>query len=84
MYITEDLIMILPLTVEFEVIEESIPGGKRYSVGNRHGFGYSAEVVKGSEACETTLALYAVTGFWRKSFTQTDLAAKGLKAECTL
>ncbi len=74
----------MPMKLEFYVVGESIPGGKRYSVGNKHGYGFTAEVINESDACETKLAMYAVTRFWRKVFVQTDLAARGEKAECTL
>ncbi|MEE9303363.1 MAG: hypothetical protein V3U84_06220 [Thiotrichaceae bacterium] len=83
MLIVGGAFVFLPMTLEFYVVEEMIPGGKRYSVGNRHGYGFSAEVVDGADGCRTHVGLYAVTGFWQKTFIQTDRAAKGMDAHCT-
>lgn len=73
----------MPLKMEFFVIEDEIPSGKRYSVGSSQGYAFSADVIGAKDSCNTKLDLYAITGFWRKAFIQTDLAARGLDAECT-
>lgn len=72
----------VPMKADFQVINEELPNGNRYSVRNFVGFGYSADVIDGTDNCETTVNMYAVTGFWRNTFGAVDLAIKGEEPKC--
>jgi hypothetical protein len=74
----------LPMHADFQVIDELLPDGNRYSVRNSMGFGYSADVIAGSPDCETEVRMYAVTAFWKRTFEAVDLAVKGKLAACPL
>ncbi|MCW9058875.1 MAG: hypothetical protein OQL11_08390 [Gammaproteobacteria bacterium] len=72
----------VPMKADFQVINEELPNGNRYSVRNFVGFGYSADVIDGTENCKTTVNMYAVSGFWKNTFSAVDLAIKGGEPKC--
>jgi len=71
-----------PIKADFQVINERLHDGNRYSVRNFVGFAYSADVIIGTQQCETDVQMYAITGFWKKTITAADLAVSGQEVEC--
>lgn len=71
-----------PIETTFQIVEETIPDGKRLSVRNRFGFGYSANITGKSERCESEIKMFGVTGFWEKTFRKVDESAKGNQEKC--
>ena len=51
-------------------------------MGNFVGFGYSADVISNVGDCDTKVQMYAVTGFWKKTFAAVDRAIKGEEKKC--
>ncbi len=72
----------VPMSADFQVVNEQLPDGNRYSVRNFVGFGYSANVIDGGEDCRTRIQMYAVTGLWKNAFTAVDLAVKEQEYDC--
>ncbi len=72
----------VPMRGDFQVVDEQLAKGNRYSVRNFMGFGYSADVVDGGERCETAVNMYAVTGMWKKLFGAVDATVKGQEVKC--
>ncbi len=73
---------LVPMKADFQVINEKLPNGNRYSVRNFVGFGLSANVVSGSSGCETDMQMYAISGFWKKAFVALDKEVNGLNPKC--
>lgn len=71
-----------PIKAGFQVTNERVPDGNRYSVRNPAGFTFSAEVLAGDEYCETRVHMYAINGFWEKTLTAVDQAVNGQQAAC--
>ena len=72
----------VPVKADFQVLNEKIPNGNRYSVRNFVGFGYSADVIPGESGCETIVQMYAVTGMWKKTFAAVDRAISAEEEKC--
>jgi hypothetical protein len=76
----------VPISADFQVINEELPNGNRYSVRNFVGFGYSADVISDaigiSADCETEVRMYAVSGFWRNTFDAVDRAVRNEDSSC--
>ncbi len=73
---------LVPMKADFQVINEKLPNGNRYSVRNFVGFGLSTNVVNDSKTCETEVKMYAISGFWRKAFIAVDQEVNGLNPKC--
>lgn len=71
-----------PMETTFQVVEETIPDGKRLSVRNTFGFGYSADITGKSEQCESEIIMFGVTGLWKRTFGKVDESARGAEVAC--
>ena len=73
----------VPMTMDWSVIKEDIADNKtRYSVGNKLGYGFSAEMESNADDCQTKMTLYGVTEFWKRFFAKVDSAAQGGQPGC--
>ena len=71
-----------PMETTFQIVEETIPDGKRMSVRNNYGFGYSANITGKIGRCESEIKMFGVTGFWKRTFKKVDESAKGNQEKC--
>lgn len=74
----------VPIKADFQVIQEQLLSGKRYSVRNFVGYGFAADVTPALRDCKTVINLYGISSFWRKHFAPVDAAARGQQAQCPL
>ena len=72
----------VPIRADFQVLNEQLQNGNRYSVRNFVGFGYAANVVPGAESCNTEVKMYAITGLWQKTFAAADAAISTGDIKC--
>ena len=71
-----------PIKAGYQVINEVLPDGNRYSVRNHAGFTFSVDVLAGDQYCETRVHMYAVTGLWEETFTAVNHAVNGREVAC--
>ena len=74
--------MIIPMTIHQEVVKERLPYGNRYSVKNKLGYAFTAEVVPNIQGCNTFVKAYAYSNGWQRHLKPLDDAVKGNPANC--
>jgi hypothetical protein len=74
--------LFVPTKGDFQVINEQLENGSRYSIKNALGFGFSANVISGHEGCATQVQMFAVSSFWESTFTAIDQAVNEQTLEC--
>ncbi len=74
----------VPIRADFQVIQEQLLSGKRYSVRNFVGYGFATEVKPALRDCKTVVNMFGISSFWRKHFAPVDAAARGRQSQCPL
>ena len=73
-----------PISHTFDVMQEEIDGGIRFSVSNFVGYGLAEEIRSGEGECTTKVNFYAVTSLWERHFDQIDLAIQNKEFHCPM
>lgn len=72
----------IPMTSEYEVIEENGNKNKRYSVRSKYGFGLSVDIKPNINTCGTQVDMYAVRNHMREKFNRIDEAINDKNPGC--
>lgn len=72
----------MPMTSEYQVIEEDGANYKRYSVRSKYGFGISVNIKPGINNCKTQVDMYALRSHLREKFNRIDAAINGNNPGC--
>lgn len=70
--------------VHWEVVEEKLADGTRYSLKTDHGYTFSAEIFSRDQRCSTELSMYAMNIMWARNFSKLDKVVLGEKIDCPL
>jgi hypothetical protein len=72
----------VPLTSNYQVVEERGEDLLRYSVRSKYGFGLAFDISSGGENCQTQVDMYALRGHLREKFDRVDAAINGENPGC--